>query len=85
MKLPICAQAQPYCVDVDEKTSYAWCTCGLSENQPFCDGSHRGTEYRSLKHSIVKSGPVYYCGCKQTKTPPFCDGSHNALENPHED
>ena len=23
---------------------YAWCTCGLSEKQPFCDGSHKRIE-----------------------------------------
>ena len=22
---------------------YAWCACGKSSNQPFCDGSHKGS------------------------------------------
>ena len=36
---PICAQKQPY-VLMGEKKRYAWCACGKSDKQPFCDGSH---------------------------------------------
>lgn len=79
MTLPICAKNGPYLTFVEEGTVYAWCTCGLSNSQPFCDGSHKGTGMHSLKHTVEKAGPVYYCGCKQTKTPPFCDGSHAQL------
>ena len=32
-------------VDVVEGKSYFWCTCGKSLKQPFCDGSHKGTEF----------------------------------------
>lgn len=80
MKLPICAQTGPYLAIVEEDRVYAWCSCGLSNNQPFCDGSHKGTGMHSLKHTPEQAGRVYYCGCKQTKTPPFCDGSHQLLE-----
>jgi len=67
----------PYVIDVEEGTLYSWCTCGLSQKQPFCDGSHRGqAEQRSLKWTAPKTGKVYLCGCKATKTPPLCDGSH---------
>ena len=29
----------PIGVDVIEGKNYAWCSCGLSKNQPFCDNS----------------------------------------------
>ena len=35
----------PIGVDVVEGKSYFWCTCGKSLKQPFCDGSHKGTEF----------------------------------------
>ena len=67
----------PYAVDVEEGKLYSWCTCGFSQKQPFCDGSHRDkTEKRSLKWTAPKTGKVYFCGCKTTKAPPLCDGSH---------
>ncbi|XP_052241075.1 CDGSH iron-sulfur domain-containing protein 3, mitochondrial-like isoform X2 [Dreissena polymorpha] len=57
-----------------------WCTCGLSsKKQPWCDGSHKGTGFKSMKFTVEKEQEVYYiCNCKQTKTPPYCDGSHTS-------
>ncbi len=81
MKLPKIAQKGPYIEELEEGQLYSWCTCGLSQTQPFCDGSHKGiTEMKSLKFVPEKSGTVFLCGCKQTKNPPYCDGSHNALD-----
>ena len=56
-----------------------WCACGRSERQPYCDGSHRGTEHRPLRYTVPQNLTVAFCGCKQTKQPPFCDGSHIAF------
>ncbi len=70
----ICAQA--FKVSLEEGTPYFWCTCGLSQREPFCDGSHKGTGLKSHCFTVPVSGEVILCGCKQTKTPPFCDGSH---------
>ena len=75
-KLPVCAQAAPYPLDVEKGELISWCTCGLSKKQPRCDGSHKGTDFRSHKCVMEQSGQVYLCGCKKTKNPPFCDGSH---------
>ena len=61
-----------------DQTKY-WCACGRSKNQPFCDGSHRGTSFTSLPFSSEKDEEVWLCMCKQTKNPPYCDGSHNKL------
>ena len=79
MKLPKIAQKGPYIVKVEPKR-YSWCTCGLSQTQPFCDTAHRGTEWRSLKIEFEKEEEVHFCGCKQTKNPPFCDDSHLNLK-----
>lgn len=80
MTNPKCAQKGPYVEEVAEGQLYSWCTCGLSQVQPFCDGSHKGaTEMKSLKFVAEKTGIVFLCGCKQTKTPPYCDGSHRCL------
>ena len=67
----------PIGVDVVEGKSYFWCTGGKSLKQPFCDGSHKGTEFSSLVYKAEQSKKVFFCTCKQTKDQPLCDGSHN--------
>lgn len=77
-QLPVAAQKSPYEVTL-QPGKYAWCTCGLSQKQPFCDASHKGTEFKSLKFEITEETTVYLCGCKQTANAPFCNGAHNSL------
>tara|TARA_B100001123_G_C14994645_1_gene901022 strand:+ start:580 stop:822 length:243 start_codon:yes stop_codon:yes gene_type:complete len=78
MKKPTSPQKSPYKFKVVQGKIYPWCTCGLSQKQPFCDGSHREEGiFRSLKHTAEETKEVYFCGCKMTKTPPFCDGTHS--------
>ena len=79
MTEPVIAQKEPCGVDVEEGNEYWWCACGKSASQPFCDGSHKGTEFTPLAVEIDGPKKVYLCGCKYTKNPPFCDGSHNKL------
>ena len=62
-----------------EAKDYWWCSCGKSNNQPFCDGSHKGTEYSPKKISMEAGKKVAWCTCKATSKPPFCDGSHSDL------
>lgn len=69
-------QLEPYAVDVEEGKTYYWCACGLSKNQPFCDGSHKQTDLEPVAFTADKSGKVYLCGCKHTGNAPYCDGSH---------
>lgn len=76
---PKIAQKSPYAVELEAGKNYHWCACGRSANQPFCDGSHHGTEFTPLSFTAEKSGVAHLCGCKHTKNPPFCDGSHHKL------
>lgn len=78
MTTPVVAQKGPYVKD-EEAKKYWWCACGLSKNQPYCDGSHKGTGLHSCACELTEKKRVAWCGCKQTKTPPFCDGSHSRL------
>ena len=61
-----------------EPRRYSWCSCGHSQNQPFCDNAHReeDTNRKSYKFEVLETCTIEFCMCKQTKNPPFCDGSH---------
>ncbi|MHA7870944.1 MAG: CDGSH iron-sulfur domain-containing protein [Hyphococcus sp.] len=76
---PVIAAKAPTPVDVEAGKSYFWCACGKSQNQPFCDGSHQGTDFTPLKWTADESKRVFFCCCKHTAGQPLCDGSHNKL------
>ncbi|MGE0798114.1 MAG: CDGSH iron-sulfur domain-containing protein [Lautropia sp.] len=76
---PVAARLAPYYVELRRGQRYAWCACGRSRNQPYCDGSHAGTGIEPLRQTAPATAEVLLCGCKRTGTPPFCDGSHNSL------
>jgi len=70
---------QPLPVEVEAGKDYFWCSCGKSAKQPFCDGSHKGSEFTPVKYTAEKDGRVFFCGCKETKNAPLCDGTHKTL------
>ena len=76
MDNPVRAADTPFGVDVEAGKSYYWCACGKSANQPFCDGSHKDTEFTPVKYEADESTKVFFCGCKASGNPPLCDGSH---------
>lgn len=78
MSEPTIPQKSPYVLEV-EPGKYAWCSCGNSANQPYCDGSHRGSEFTPIVTEITETQTVAWCGCKNTASPPFCDGTHAQL------
>ena len=69
----------PLMVDIEEGKVYAWCSCGLSSEQPFCNGAHKGSEHNPHILKAEESKKAAFCTCKQTSNPPFCDGSHSSL------
>jgi len=76
MKLPKRAGDSPSKIDLEKDKRYAWCSCGLSEKQPFCDGSHKGHNMHPQVFVAEADKTVHLCNCKQTKNGPYCDGSH---------
>lgn len=76
MDLPKRAGNGPISVTLEEGKNYAWCTCGLSENQPLCDGKHKGTGMSPNVFTAEVTGVKKLCACKVTGNGPFCDGSH---------
>jgi glutamate synthase domain-containing protein 2 len=79
MKQAHVASIKPIKEELEEGKKYAWCACGLSATQPFCDGSHRGTDFTPVVFSADKSEAAFLCACKRTANAPYCDGTHAKL------
>lgn len=78
-----CKFNSPIPVELEEGQSYNWCSCGLSQNMPLCDGAHECTEKKPVSFSIEETNfsekkqiTLFLCACTKTDNPPFCDGSH---------
>ena len=67
----------PIEVQLEAGKQYYWCSCGLSKNQPFCDGSHKGTDFEPKAFSVDETKSFWLCACKKTANAPFCDGAHS--------
>ncbi len=84
--LPKIAAKNPFAIEVEAGKKYFWCSCGLSQSQPFCDGAHKAHKDEngvSLMKSVVyeasENKTVYFCGCKHSKNGVLCDASHKKL------
>ena len=49
----VIAGKTPIAVDVEGGKTYWWCTCGRSQKQPFCDGTHKGSEFAPPKYDAA--------------------------------
>jgi glutamate synthase domain-containing protein 2/CDGSH-type Zn-finger protein len=76
MPEPIIADNSPKTVSLTSGAEYLWCACGRSQNQPFCDSSHVGTEFTPIAFRADVDGEALLCACKRTGTPPYCNGTH---------
>lgn len=75
---PLVADTRPVALEL-EPGSYFWCACGRSKNQPFCDGSHKGTGITPMQFTIEEKKRVAMCLCKHSGNKPFCDGTHRTF------
>lgn len=66
----------PAGINLKKGYTYSWCSCGLSFNQPFCDGAHMGTKFKPYVFKAEENSLHFICMCKQTKNRPYCDDSH---------
>jgi CDGSH-type Zn-finger protein len=69
----------PVGIDVEAGETYWWCRCGKSAKQPFCDGSHKGSEFTPVKFDAQATTKAWFCACKHSKNAPLCDGTHKTL------
>ena len=84
MTAPIRAADAPFPVELEAGQRISWCACGRSENQPFCDGQHKGTGMVPIIEEVTEAKKVAWCGCKHSKNGPFCDGAHKGQGFQHE-
>ena len=79
MTEPVVAARAPSKVSLEAGKDYWWCACGRSQNQPFCDGSHKGSGLVPMKYTAGKSGDHWLCACKHSSKKPLCDCTHKTL------
>ena len=78
MQEPKIADKKPAVLELAAGT-YWYCACGQSANQPFCDGSHKGTPFLPLQVDLAEPGKIAFCQCKRSGRQPRCDGTHRNL------
>ena len=76
MTQPVIADNKPARVHLEKGQEYFYCACGLSINQPFCDGSHKTTDITPKKFVAEEDGDAFLCLCKHSANRPYCDGTH---------
>ena len=78
---PIIANNKPSKVNLNKNSKYFFCTCGQSSAQPFCDGSHAGSDFKPQAFVAEQDGDAYLCQCKHSANLPYCDGTHKNLDD----
>lgn len=73
------AGKEPVIIEMKAGETYAWCSCGMSSTQPWCNGSHRHTGFTPWVIQPEEDTTVAMCTCKQTGNKPYCDGTHKEL------
>ena len=81
MSEPTIADNKPVKLGPGKDKKYYFCMCGLSSNQPFCDGSHKGSDFTPMAFQCDESKDYYLCQCKHSGNKPYCDGSHKQFDD----
>ncbi len=68
----------PQMEQLEDGKHYAWCSCGKSESQPWCNGAHKDSGFTPTIFQVEEPKMGAICMCKQTNNPPYCDGSHKS-------
>ena len=76
--IPKIVQKRPYVIE-EKAGKKAFCSCGLSSKDPYCDGSHKDTGFSPAIVELKENKKVAWCGCKQSVNGAFCDGTHKTL------
>ena len=79
MSEPEMPATRPAVVELEPGQTYFWCRCGRSQNQPFCNGSHAGTDFSPIEFTVEEKRNFALCQCKRTGDRPYCDGTHSTL------
>jgi CDGSH-type Zn-finger protein len=77
--VPIIAAIAPAKVDLEAGKDYFWCQCGKSKSQPFCDGSHAGSDITPLKFTAEKKGQQHCANARPAPMRRFVMGHMRAL------
>ena len=72
----VATEMKPVAIELEAGRLYAYCTCGLSKKQPFCDGEHKGTGFKPFMFKTEETKTAHLCLCRKSSKGPFCDGSH---------
>lgn len=79
MPNPEIPQKASYKIELEPGITYWWCACGKSKTQPFCDGSHKGSEFSPQSFEVTEQKVYSVCGCKHSALGWKCDGAHKEL------
>lgn len=79
-ELPIIRQKKSYKIELEAGKKYWWCSCGQTKTEPWCDGSHKGSGFKSVPFEVDETKIYSICACRHAaNNSPFCDGTHKLL------
>ena len=73
---------KPYCKIECQPGKHYICTCKKSNNYPYCDGNHKGTQFSPECVEVTEPKSLFVCGCEKSKNGIHCDGSQASRDGP---